>query len=147
MSAIATTSVPTLQPIVPALDSLIVFPNGLVGQPDWKQFVLLSPEKDGAIQVLQSVEFSELALMVTNPQWLVPNYTVSLSREERSILQLNADEQPTLLCTISVHNNQITSNLVGPLVFNSRNHIGTQVVVADSAYTTRHPVAAIGTQE
>src|ERR1700694_1564617 len=70
----------------------IVFPNGVVGQPDWKRFVLLTPENDTTIQVLKSIEHPELALMVTNPAQLIANYAVALTREERSILELDADE-------------------------------------------------------
>src|SRR5260370_11787927 len=89
--------------VVPDSETLIVFPNGLVGQPDWKRFVLTTPEADGTIQVLQSVEQAELALMVTNPMQIITNYSVPLSREARAILQLEADAQPTGLCTISTH--------------------------------------------
>ena len=133
--------------VVPDSETLIVFPNGLVGQPDWKRFVLMTPEADGTIQVLQSVEQAELALMVTNPMQIIANYSVPLSRDERAVLELEADEQPTVLCTISIHSNLITTNLVGPLVVNSRNGLGTQVVVLDSPYSARHPVAALGAQE
>ena len=133
--------------VVPDSETLIVFPNGLVGQPDWKRFVLMTPEADGTIQVLQSVEQAELALMVTNPLQIIANYNVPLSRDERAVLELEADEQPTVLCTISIHSNLITTNLVGPLVVNSRNGLGTQVVVIDSPYSTRHPVAVLGTEE
>ena len=133
--------------VVPDSETLIVFPNGLVGQPDWKRFVLMTPEEDGTIQVLQSVEQAELALMVTNPMQIIANYSVPLSRDERAVLELEADEQPTVLCTISIHSNLITTNLVGPLVVNSRNGLGTQVVVLDSPYSTRHPVAVLGAQE
>jgi len=131
---------------VPATETLIVFPNGLVGQPDWKQFILLTPEGDATIQVLKSTEHAELALMVANPGQIVENYRVPLTGEERSALELEADEQPTVLCTISIHNNVITTNLVGPLVVNSRNRLGAQVVVIDSPYSTRHPVAQLGAQ-
>ncbi len=133
--------------VVPDSETLIVFPNGLVGQPDWKRFVLMTPEEDGTIQVLQSVEQTELALMVTNPMQIIANYSVPLSRDERAVLELEADEQPTVLCTISIHSNLITTNLVGPLVVNSRNGLGTQVVVIDSPYSTRHPVAVLGAEE
>jgi len=147
MSATLASSHSTVDSTVPDSETLIVFPNGLVGQPDWKRFVLTTPEEDATIQVLQSVEQAELALMVTNPLQLIANYSVPLSREERAILQLEADEQPTVLCTISIHSNLITTNLVGPLVVNSRNGLGTQVVVVDSPYSTRHPVAVLGAQE
>jgi len=85
--------------------------------------------------------------MVTDPAQIIENYSVPLSGEERSVLELGTDELPTFMCTISIHNNLITSNLVGPLVVNTRNHIGTQVVVVDSPYSTRHPVAQLGAQE
>src|SRR6266852_5147524 len=137
----------TVDAIAPDSEPLIVFPNGLVGQPDWKRFVLMTPEEDGTIQVLQSVEQAELALMVTSPMQIIANYNVPLSRDERAVLELEADEQPTVLCTISIHSNLITTNLVGPLVVNSRNGLGAQVVVIDSPYSTRHPVAQLGAQE
>ena len=137
----------TVDATAPDSETLIVFPNGLVGQPDWKRFVLMTPEEDGTIQVLQSVEQAELALMVTNPMQIIANYSVPLSRDERAVLELEADEQPTVLCTISIHSNLITTNLVGPLVVNSRNGLGAQVVVTNSPYSTRHPVAVLGAEE
>src|SRR5260370_26159090 len=106
--------------VVPDSETLIVFPNGLVGQPDWKRFVLMTPEEDGTIQVLQSVEQTELALMVTNPMQIIANYSVPLSRDERAVLELQPDEPPTVLCTITIHSTLITTNLVGPLVITMR---------------------------
>lgn len=147
MTAPVAITEPVTDPAAPASDSLIVFPNGLVGQPDWTRFVLLTPEDDETIQVLQSVDDANLALMVTNPGQIIPHFNVPLSSDDRTLLDLGADEQPTLLCTISIHNNLITTNLVGPLVVNSRSGIGTQLVVVDSPYSTRHPVAKLGGHE
>src|SRR5438067_1382359 len=147
MSPTAARSAPIAEPIIAAMETLVVFPEGLVGQPDWKRFVLMTPDEDAPIRVLKSVEHEDLALMVTNPVQVVTNYSVPLSREDRAVLGLGADEQPALLCTISIHSTLITANLVGPLVINSRTGIGTQVVVADSPYSTRHPVAQLGTAE
>src|SRR5260221_5545183 len=96
------TAAPRTSKVKSTAKTLIVFPNGLIGQPDWKQFELITPEDDGTIQVLQSMEHAELALMVTDPCEIIENYTVPLTAEDRSILDLNADEMPTLLCTISI---------------------------------------------
>lgn len=128
----------------PVSDSPIVFPNGLVGQPDWRRFLLLTPEDDATIQVLQSVDDPNLALMVTNPIQIIPDFTITLTSEDRTTLDLSEDEQPTLLCTISIHNDLVTTNLVGPLVVNSRSRVGAQLVVVDSPYSTRHPIARLG---
>ena len=124
-------------------EALITFPNGLVGQPDWKQFVLITPDEDAPVQVLQSVDDADLALMVTNPAQVVANYNVSLSADDYATLDLSAGERPTLLTTISIHDNLITTNLAGPLVINYRTRQGKQVVLVDPAYSTRHPVAPL----
>jgi flagellar assembly factor FliW len=123
-------------------ESRITFPSGLVGQPDWKSFVLVTPE-EGPVHLLQSTEHTELALMVTDPFQIVPEYDISLSDEDCMALGLGPDERPTLLCTLSVYEEQITTNLVGPLVINSRTGYAKQVVILDSPYSTRHPVASI----
>jgi flagellar assembly factor FliW len=125
-----------------ATDTQIVFANGLVGQPDWKNFVLLTPE-DGPIHLLQSTEYAELSLMVTDPFQIVPEYSITISDDDSAALGLGPDERPQLLCTLSVYQEQITTNLVGPLVINTRTGYAKQVVVTDSPYSTRHPVASI----
>ena len=135
------------EPAAPASDQIIVFPNGLVGQPDWRRFLLLTPEDDATIQVLQSIDDANLTLMVTDPGQIISGFDVPLSRDDRALLDLGADEQPMLLSTISIHNNLVTTNLVGPLVVNSRSRIGTQLVIVDSPYSTRHPVTQLGGEE
>ncbi len=125
-----------------ATDTQIVFANGLVGQPDWKNFVLLTPE-DGPVHLLQSTEYAELSLMVTDPFQIVPDYSITISDDDFAALGLRPDEQPRLLCTLSVYQAQITTNLLGPLVINTRTGYAKQVVVVDSPYSTRHPVASL----
>ena len=124
-------------------ESVITFPNGLVGQPDWKQFVLVAAEDNGPIQVLQSVEDAQLALLVTNPLDVIASYDVALTEDDSEALGLALDDEPTLLTTISVHGDLITTNLAGPLVINTRTCQGKQVVLVDAAYSTRHPVAPL----
>jgi flagellar assembly factor FliW len=123
-------------------DSRITFANGLVGQPDWKNFILVAAE-DGPVQLLQSIEHAELALMVTDPFQIVPEYDLELSDADCAALDLGPNERPALLCTLSVHQEQITSNLVGPLVINTRTGSARQVVLLDSPYSTRYPVAPV----
>src|SRR5215212_5277672 len=125
-----------------AVESPITFPTGLVGQPDWKNFVLVKPD-DGPVALLQSTEHAELALMVTDPFQIVPEYDVALSDADCAALGLSEDEQPKLFCTLSVYQEQITTNLVGPIVVNARTGHARQVVMVDSPYSTRHPVATI----
>lgn len=147
MTAPVATTEPMTDPAASASESEIVFPNGLVGQPDWRRFVLLTPESDATIQVLQSMDDAGIALMVTNPRQIISGYKVPLSSDDRALLDLGADEQPVLMCTLSIHNELVTANLVGPLVINRRSRIGTQLVIVDSPYSTRHPLTQLGEHE
>ena len=125
---------------------LITFPEGLVGQPDWKQFVLVTPTEDVPVKLLQSIDNEKLALMVTDPVRLVTDYAMQLSDDDSEVLGLSPDERPVVLTTISIYGDQITTNLAGPLVINTRTRQGKQVVLVDSAYSTRHPVATLAEQ-
>jgi flagellar assembly factor FliW len=131
---------------VPA-DDIITFPTGLVGQPDWKRFVLLTiDEEEAGVGLLQSLDDENLSLMVTNPIQFLPTYNVELDEADRAQLGLGANDQPLLLTTMSVHGEMITTNLVGPLVINPNTRAAKQIVLTDSDYSTRHPLATVEAQ-
>jgi flagellar assembly factor FliW len=50
----------------------------------------------------------------------------------------------TIYCTLTVGGDGlITANLLGPLVINPRTRRGRQLVLTESGYSTRHPVAQL----
>jgi flagellar assembly factor FliW len=127
-------------------ESIITFPQGLVGQPNWKRFVLITAEDDSPVAVLQSVDNDQVSLMVTDPIRLLPAYSVDLSLADRALLGLDVDQEPVLLTTLSVYEETITTNLVGPLAINPRTRSAKQLVLADSLYTTRHLVGSVSAE-
>jgi flagellar assembly factor FliW len=128
-------------------ESIITFPNGLIGQPDWNRFVLLTVEEDDTVGVLQSVDNEALSIMVTDPFLVAPEYAIELTDEDRSTIGLEADQQPVVMTTLSVHGELITTNLMGPLIVNPRTRAATQVVLGDVRYTTRHPISTVAPAE
>jgi flagellar assembly factor FliW len=133
-------------PSVEALSSAaLAFPDGLVGCQDWKNFVLLSDDEESLpVACLQSVDQPQISLLVTDPRLIDAGYSVSLSAEDSANLDLQASDEPVLYCTLSVgRDGQITANLLGPLVINPRTRRGRQIVLSDSSYSTRYPVAQL----
>jgi flagellar assembly factor FliW len=115
-------------------DVAIVFPEGLVGCPDWKRFTLLvDDEEELPVALLKSLDFPEVELLVTDPRLLINDYE-------------HASESATVYCTLTVQDGWITANLLGPLIVDPITRIGRQVVLTDSTYSARHPVAR-ATQE
>ena len=115
-------------------DPAIVFPDGLVGCPDWKRFVLLiDDDEDLPVAVLRSLDDPQIELLVTDPSLVEPAYKAQLPI---------GDADPAVYCTLSIgEDGWITANLMGPLVIDPRTRQGRQLVLADSSYSTRHPVA------
>jgi len=125
-----------------ALEAAIRFPQGLVGCEAWKSFVLLvSDEEDLPVATLQSLEDHDVSLLVADPNAILTDYTVRLAHSDREFLELEPGVDPVLLTTLTLtQDGWLTANLLGPLAINPRNRRGKQIVLADSLYSTRHPV-------
>lgn len=128
-------------------DAVISFADGLVGQPGWRRFVLLSGDTTDVVGVLQSVDDPALSLMVTSPTLAVPDYRVPLTTADRSALQLGADQEPVVLTTVTVHDQTITTNLLGPLLINPRTRVARQLVLTDASYSTTYPIGQLGAED
>jgi flagellar assembly factor FliW len=130
---------------VDPVDSYIVFPEGLVGCGSWKRFVLMSDDSgDLPVAVLSCVDEPGVALMVTDPAFVLPGYVAPLTTEVRTALGLVSEMSPTVYCTLTIAaDGAISANLLGPLVINAERRQGLQLVLTDSPYSARHPVGSI----
>ncbi|SRR6266567_546990 len=123
----------------------LVFPDGLVGCQAWKNFVLLTDDKeDLPVAYLQSLDEPHIRLLVTNPLLVENSYAAKLTEDDRASIELEPTDQSVLYCTLTVDaQGNITANLLGPLVVNPRTRRGRQLVLTESSYSTRHPVAQL----
>ena len=124
----------------------IVFPDGLIGCPKWRRFVLLPGPPGSPAMRLQCLSHPSVCFVVADPRHIQPDYQLTVSREE--MLDLGLDDSETMiLCTLTVRDDPpiVTANLLAPLVVNPRSRLGKQVVLADSGYSPRHPL--VGPQD
>jgi flagellar assembly factor FliW len=111
-------------------DKLIIFPEGLLGFPNLKRYILID-YKDTPIKWLQSVDDSYTAFIVVEPTLLYPDYSINLDSITREFLQLKNDCDLTMLVIIRVEGEQVIANLNGPLLFNASLMRGIQIVIDD----------------
>ena len=56
--------------------------------------------------------------------------------------------EPVVYCTLSVQaDGWLTANLLGPLVLNPLNRRGKQLVLAESEYSTKHPIVQLARED
>ncbi len=121
---------------------IFFFPEGLLGFANRKRFFIYNNQKNQPFFWLHSVEDPKLAFVICDPQLFYPDYKVPVRKEELSILAAK-DQSRLITCVlISITREpfSMTANLQGPLVINTENYLGKQVVLVDGSYTTRHPI-------
>jgi|Deesub1362A_J573_1020465.scaffolds.fasta_scaffold20241_2 flagellar assembly factor FliW len=109
-------------------ESLIYFPEGLPGMRNQKRFVLLD-YKDTDIKWLQSVDSPEIAFIVIDPFSIEPQYSVELPDPMRKLIRLERPEDVAVLVILRKEGDSIIANLQGPLVINTSNRTGVQLVL------------------
>jgi flagellar assembly factor FliW len=122
---------------------VIQFPEGLLGFPEQKDYIILEHKPESPYFWLQSLTDADLAFVVIDPFLVKKDYLKDLPPVEKKIFEGLETGCVTVfaLVTISQGNDQpITMNLMGPLVIDVEIRIGRQVILANSGYTCRYPV-------
>jgi flagellar assembly factor FliW len=142
------TDTPTTETVAVQTDPSVTFQDGLIGQPNWKRFVLIVEDAEELpVAMLQSLDDPNCTMLVADPKMVEPTYTVRLTAEDRAALALGKDGQPVLFCTLSVSKDGwISANLLGPLAINPITRVGRQLVLTETAYTTNHEIAQVSTE-
>jgi flagellar assembly factor FliW len=121
---------------------ILTFPGGLLGFADIERFALVDAGDGDTYFWLQSVDDPQLAFLAAVPWAFFPDYEPVLSDADQDALGLASAEDATLFCLLTITEEAVTANLLGPLVVNSRTREGRQVVLGDSEYSTRTALAA-----
>jgi flagellar assembly factor FliW len=121
----------------------IVFPQGLFGFENIKEYVLLDAESQ-PFYWLQSVKEREIAFILVNPFLFRQDYEVAIPNEEMADIGITSPEGALIfaIVTIPADGSPITANLQGPLVINRESRTAKQAIITDSRWRTRHDIIA-----
>ncbi len=126
-------------------DKILLFEDGIIGFPDLKHFTLLHDEEKGSdagIRYFQSIEEPGFAMPVMNPLMVCENYNPQVSEEFLSNLGNLSDENIVVLVTVTVPSDltKMTVNLQGPIIINSEEKKGAQIIVEGNDYPVKFPI-------
>lgn len=126
-------------------DKIITLDKGMIGFPNLKHFSLIfdeESEKDKfTIMWLQSMDDGDIAFPVIMPTTVKPDYAPSVNDEILCPLGELTAENTYILTTVTVPSNieKITSNFQAPIIINTDNNKGAQIIV-EGDYEIRFPI-------
>ncbi|MBI5057037.1 MAG: flagellar assembly protein FliW [Nitrospirae bacterium] len=109
-------------------EKIITFPDGMVGLPDLKRFVLID-HKDTPLKWLQSFDDPDMAFIVASPEFVTAEYPLNLDRTVREFIELENDDDLVVLVIMRVSGEDVIANFQGPLIINARNMKGVQIIL------------------
>jgi flagellar assembly factor FliW len=123
-------------------DEIIRFQQGIPAFEELRLFTLVDVEAGAPFKLLQSLEKSDVSLVVANPFVFYPEYDFVLPESVQDELGINSEQEVEVWSVITVSSDvsKTTINLLAPLVINHVTKIGKQHLLHDSEYGPRHPL-------
>ena len=129
---------------------VVQFPEGLPGFEDQKQFAFLPytvDEDNSPFAYMQSVQDPDLTLLLADPFLFFKHYSLDLNDEDAAQLGLNDSEETAGvygIVAVPEKIDQMTVNLVAPIVVNWKEQKGMQIILNRSPYSTKHRLFPLG---
>jgi len=125
-----------------AEEKILTFEKGLPGFNDCFRFTIISSEETDPFLWMQSLDEPDVALAVVNPFRLFPDYAPIVNEGDLDRLGNPADEDILALtvAVIPVKYENMTTNLVSPILINLKSNQAHQVIMENSSYQIKQPI-------
>jgi len=114
-----------------AEDSIISFPEGILGFEEHRRFAILSCEQTDPVQWLHSIDDPGISLPIINPFLLKSDYNIEVDDSELKPLKTSVEEDIIVYCVTVLPNElkDVTINFAAPILINYKRNVGKQVVM------------------
>jgi len=125
-----------------AEEQILDFPHGVPGFPAEKQFVFLDYQPDSPFYFLQSVLDADLTFLLIDPFAFFNDYEFAMDDALAEEIGVTRDNPPTIfnIATVKGKLENMTVNLVAPVIVNTRDRKAVQIVLEKTDYATRYPL-------
>ncbi len=130
-------------PLVVQPEQILEFRPGLLGFADHTRYVLIERPQDAPFLWLQSVEVPDLAFVVVDPVLFFPHYQPEQRPQVLKEVEAQSPAEVKVLVIVTIppgRPQEMTVNLLGPLIINLRTRRGRQVVLEDQRLSHRQPL-------
>jgi flagellar assembly factor FliW len=121
---------------------IIDFPDGILGFDFIKKFVILDSDDNTPFKWMQAYSEPDLAFIIIQPVYFKPDYELNISQSD--IEAVEAEDASSLIVfsivTIPANPSDMTANLQGPIIINSKKKLGRQVISLSDKYYVKHKI-------
>ncbi|NLW27382.1 flagellar assembly protein FliW [Acetivibrio saccincola] len=120
---------------------IINFEDGIPGFENEKRFIVLYEGDDKSpFRWMQSIDNPDLAFAMVDPIMIVPDYDGEIPKEAVEKLEIEKPEDIMVLSIVVVREEveKISMNLKAPIIINTKNNKGMQVILDTDRYSVRH---------
>jgi flagellar assembly factor FliW len=132
------------------VDRVLHFPQGLIGFPRVRRFVILDHRPGSPFKWMLCLEQPDVAFAVVEPGTFVPGYDAPLELAARTLGADPADVALFVIVTIPSDPTAMTVNLMAPVVVDVRTRTSRQLVLEDArcdpSYRVCAPRAAVAAE-
>lgn len=122
---------------------IIAFKDGLLGFPQHRRFALIQTSPDPVFFWMQSVDDPDLAFVVCDPLTFVPDYQAPVRKDDLASLDLRDLGDCQVLVIVNKVGDDLTGNLLGPILVGAHSLKARQLVLSDRRYGTRQRLMSI----
>ncbi len=121
---------------------IIHFPEGIYAFESQKKFCMLplNPNIDSPLEWMHSLQSPDLAFIVTDPYYYVPDYKLYLTDEDKKKILLDKNDPLAVRVIVKIPKNyaEMTANLLAPVVININQRTAKQFVLTTLEYEVSH---------
>ena len=120
---------------------IIDFPEGVPGFGNTRRYIFINNEEEGSpFKWMQCVDLPELAFAVVDPFAIKKDYDIEINDDVIDKLRIEKAEDALVYSIVVVPEDisKISMNLKAPVIINSSNKMGAQVVLDTDRYSVRH---------
>ncbi len=123
-------------------DRVITLPEGLVGLPRLRRWIMLDMDRDLPLKWLQSLDDAAFGLPVVSPEFYDAEAIVDEVGEVAARLGGAEGDALAILIITTVHagGTRLTGNLAAPLVVHTGTRRGAQLVLGDPRWSLRQEI-------
>lgn len=121
---------------------IIHFTQGIYAFENQKKFCLLplNPNIDSPLEWMHSLQSPDLAFIVTDPYFYVPDYKLFLTDDDKKQILLEKNDPLAVRVIVKIPKNyaEMTANLLAPIVINIKQKTAKQFVLTTLEYEVAH---------